>query len=220
MNPQAAYDMIARDGIVAGTRGKAFTPEVTLKVARVLVEEGFHNFELTMNSSDPLEAMQLLKREFGDEACVGMGTVLSVDDARRVIDAGADFVVSPAFQPQVVQAALDADVLVVPGVITPSEAVQAWDMGLRLLKIFPIGPLGLDYFQALRGPLDHISFMCNGGIDAQNTRDFLKAGAVACGVMGWLTGDGTLAPEVLRSRARTLRNAVTEARTGHKVVTL
>lgn len=215
MNPQTAYEMIEKTMILAGTRG-AFPPEVALRVAAVLVSEGINVFELTMNSEQPIEAMQAIKREYGAEACVGMGTVLDVDTARRVLDAGADFVVSPAFQPEVVRVVLDAGVLVAPGVITPSEAVNAWAMGVKILKIFPIGPLGLDYFKAIFGPLDHMKFMCNGGMNAENAYAFIQAGAVACGMAGWLTGDGHMALDVIGQRAHRLRQIVDEVKRGAK----
>lgn len=216
MDSQTAFSYVQQGGIVAGMRG-AFPPEIALHVAEVLMGEGINSFEFLMNSEQPIEAMQAVKQEFGDEACVGMGTVLDVETAQRVIDAGADFVVSPAFQPKVVTAVLAHDILVAPGVATPSEAVEAWDMGVKLLKLFPIGALGIDYFKAMFGPLGHMTFMCNGAMDDQNTRDFISAGAIACGMGGWLVGDGTWLDSRLRSRARILVNAVDSAREGHDV---
>ena len=87
---------------------------------------------------------------------------------------------------------MERGVLMGPGVATPSEAVAAWNMGVKLLKLFPIGALGTDYFAAMFGPLKHMSFMCNGAMNDQNAREFLQAGAVACGMGGWLVGDGEL----------------------------
>jgi 2-dehydro-3-deoxyphosphogluconate aldolase/(4S)-4-hydroxy-2-oxoglutarate aldolase len=156
--------------------------------------------------------MQAVKARFGDAACVGMGTVLDVETAKRVIDAGADFIVSPAFQPEVVEFVLSQGVFMAPGVITPSEAVAAWSMGVKMLKLFPIGSLGLDYFKAMFGPLDHMKFMCNGGMNDNNAGDLIKAGAVAVGMASWLTGDGSWTDSRLRSRARVLVNAVAVAR--------
>ncbi|RMG86400.1 MAG: 2-dehydro-3-deoxyphosphogluconate aldolase [Chloroflexi bacterium] len=213
MNSDTAYTYFEKSGICAGMRGP-FTPDVALETTRALMEEGINVFEFTMNSEQPIEAMRAVKAEFGDEACVGMGTVLSVETAKRVLDAGADFVVSPAFQPDVVQTILDADVLIAPGVTTPSEAVAAWGMGVKLLKLFPIGALGIDYFKAIFGPLNHMRFMCNGAMNDTNARQFIEAGAVACGMASWLTGDGTWPPSRVRSRAFVLRNAVELARTG------
>lgn len=213
MNPQAVLDQVFNGGVIAVMRG-AFPPDIALEVCETLLEEGVSVFEMTTNSERPYEAMVAVKKSLGDAVAVGMGTVLSIDDAKKAIDNGADFVVSPAFQPDVVQYVLDQHVSMVPGVITPSEAVQAWSMGLKLLKLFPIGPLGLDYFKSFFSPLDHMNFTCNGGIDADNARELIQAGAKAVGVAGWLTGDGTWPASRLRSRARVLINAVETGRGG------
>lgn len=213
MDSQRALETIKAGGIVAGMRG-AFPPNVALQISDTLMSEGINVFELMMNSQEPIAAMQALKAEYGEDACVGMGTVLDVDTAHEVIDAGADFVVSPAFQPDVVRAVLSRDVLIGPGVATPSEAVAAWDMGVKLLKLFPIGALGIEYYRAMFGPLKHMTFMCNGAIDDQNAREFIAAGAVACGMGAWLVGDGAWSKSQLRSRARILLNAVASARYG------
>lgn len=213
MDSKDALKAIEGGGIVAGMRG-AFPPAVALQTAETLMNEGISNFEMLMNSEQPIEAMQALKGEFGEDACVGMGTVLDVDSAKRVLDAGADFVVSPAFQPDVVEAVMARGVLMGPGAATPSEAVAAWGMGVPLVKLFPIGALGIEYFQAVFGPLNHIRFMCNGAINDQNAREFMRAGAVACGMGPWLVGDGTWAKSRLRSRARILVNAVESGRGG------
>lgn len=211
MDSAVALNQIKRTGIVAGMRG-AFPPDVALGVADVLMNEGISVFEMMMNSEEPIAAMRALKAEYGAAACVGMGTVLDVESAQRVLDAGADFVVSPAFQPDVVSAVMARGVLMGPGVATPSEAVAAWGMGAPLLKLFPIGALGIDYFRAIFGPLKHMTFMCNGAINDQNARDFIRAGAVACGMGAWLIGDGTWSKSQIRSRARILVNAVASGR--------
>ena len=211
MDVQEVYAFIEKDGLMAGMRG-AFTPEVALATTATLLREGIHVFEFTMNSVQPIEAMQAVKQKYGDDACVGMGTVLSVENAKRVLDAGADFIVSPAFQPEVVETILKAQVFVAPGVMTPSECVAAWGMGVPLLKVFPIGAVGIDYFKAMSGPLGHMKFMCNGAMTAENARQFLRAGAVACGMAGWLTGDGTMLQDTIRRRAQLLREAVLTAR--------
>ena len=181
MDCDNALNTIKSGGIVAGMRG-AFPPDVALQVSEVLMNEGITVFEMMMNSEEPIAAMAALKAEYGDEATVGMGTVLDVESASRALDAGADFVVSPAFQPDVVRAVMARGVLMGPGVATPSEAVAAWGMGVPLIKLFPIGALGIDYFTAIFGPLKHMSFMCNGAMNDQNARDMIRAGAVACGI--------------------------------------
>ena len=211
MNAESALRAITDTGIVAGMRGD-FPPDVALRTADALMGEGIRCFEMLMNSVEPIAAMRALKAEYGADTVVGMGTALGEAQAYEALEAGADFIVSPAFQPEVVAAAQARDVLVAPGVATPTEAVAAWDMGVPLLKLFPIGALGLDYFRALFGPLGHMRFMCNGGMNDQNARELLQAGAVAVGMAGWLVGDGTWGRSRLRSRARILVNAVSSGR--------
>jgi len=207
MNSDIALQAICDRGIVAGLRGN-FPPDIALAVSEVLMREGINCFELTLNSQQPIAAMQSLKAAYGDEAVVGMGTVLDVASAEAVLDAGADFILSPAFQPDVLQAVQARGRLMAPGVATASEAAAAWALGAPLLKLFPIGALGLDYFSALFAPLQHMRFMCNGAMHAENARAFIQAGAVACGMGGWLVGAGDWSKSRIRSRARLLVNAV------------
>jgi 2-dehydro-3-deoxyphosphogluconate aldolase/(4S)-4-hydroxy-2-oxoglutarate aldolase len=219
MNAQAAYDRIEHSGLMAGMRGH-FPPDVALKHVDVLLSAGqIDVFEFTMNSDRPIEAMQAAKKRYGDDISAGMGTVLDAEMAKRVLDAGADFIIAPSFNREVIALAQQRDVLVVPGVITPTECVDAWATGVKLLKIFPIGSMGLDYFKAVRGPLNHIKFICNGGMTDQNSADYLKAGAIACGMAGWMTGDGSMPMETLAHRARTMREIVTSLRTKQPIPT-
>lgn len=194
-------------GVMAGMRGN-FGPDNAIAVTTTLLEEGYNIFELTMNSTEPLEALKALKAQHGDAAYVGMGTVLSIDEAKQVMDAGADFIVSPAFQPDVVKYIVDAGLFMAPGVITPSEAVHAWSLGVPVLKLFPVGSIGIEYFKAMFGPLNHMKFMCNGSMNQENTRAFIQAGAIAAGMGGWLTGDGNTPQETIRARAKTLKAAI------------
>ncbi len=213
MDAQTAYNLLEDKGLLAGMRGD-FPPEKALQVAEVLVEAGITIFEMTMNSPEPIAAMQAIKHEYGEDVCAGMGTVLDAATAQQVLDAGADFIVSPAFTPAVVQAALDADILVAPGVITPTECVDAWAMGVKVLKIFPIGSLGLDYFKSIYGPLSHMQFLANGGINPDTARDYLRAGAMCCGASSWLTGKGDWPLAKIRDRAQQLVAAVAESHDG------
>ncbi|MDX2163324.1 MAG: bifunctional 4-hydroxy-2-oxoglutarate aldolase/2-dehydro-3-deoxy-phosphogluconate aldolase [bacterium] len=217
MDSQHAYEMTERSGLMAGMRGN-FPPETALRVADIMMKARINVFELTMNSVQPLEAMQALKREYGDQAVVGMGTVLNPDMARQALDAGADCIIAPSFDPVVVELVQKADVLAIPGVMTPTEIINAWHMGTKLLKIFPIGVLGLDYFKAVRAPLDQVKFCCNGGMTDQNVGDFIRAGATCCGMAGWLTGDGSMSLETIAHRANTLRDIVDRTRANTPVL--
>ncbi|MDZ4670609.1 MAG: bifunctional 4-hydroxy-2-oxoglutarate aldolase/2-dehydro-3-deoxy-phosphogluconate aldolase [Phototrophicales bacterium] len=211
MHPQHILDTILSQAVMVGMRGN-FPPATALHTAEIMQAHGMSIFELTLNSAQPLEAMSALKKRWGDAVIAGMGTVLTVADAERAIGEGADFIVSPAFVPSVVEYALKVGVFVAPGVITPSEAVNAWAMGVQLLKLFPIGALGLDYFKAIFAPLNHMRFMCNGAVDGDNIPQFLKAGAVAAGMGGWLTGDGQMPEALMHTRAQALREGISGVR--------
>ncbi len=211
MNPQHVLDQLLTQAVMVGMRGN-FPPDVALHTASVMMEYGMTIFELTLNSVQPLQAMVALKKRWGDAVIAGMGTVLTVPDAQRAIGEGADFIVSPAFVPDVVEYALKQGIFIAPGVITPSEAVNAWAMGVPLLKLFPIGALGLEYFKAMFAPLNHMRFMCNGAVDGENIPQFMKAGAVAAGMGGWLTGSGDMPEALMRSRATALRAGISGVR--------
>ena len=213
MDVRRAVGLVEQVRVIVVLRGE-FGSSVALATAETLMAEGFSVIEFTTNSAEPFAAMQAVKRALGDHASVGMGTVLDVETAQRSLNAGADFVVSPAFQPEVVETVQAADVLMVPGVLTPTEAIHAWNMGVPLLKLFPVGALDVTYFQAFVGPFEHMKFTVNGAINADNTLTFLRAGATACGIGGWLTGDGTWDQATIRERARQLRRAVNLAQ-GH-----
>lgn len=212
MTPEAVLQRIQRNGLVAALRG-AFPPEVAVRASEPAIRNGVTIIELTMNSERPIEAMQAVKRAFGDGAVVGMGTVLNAEMAARALDAGAEFIVSPAFDRGMLSAGQKAGVLAIPGVLTPTEAVAAIEAGAPLLKVFPVGPLGVEYFKALRGPLNQVPMMANGGTTDANIGDFMRAGAAACGMGSWLTGDGTWPPDEIASRARRLVELVVSART-------
>lgn len=211
MDAQHVLERLLQQQVMVGMRGN-FPPDIALHTASIMLDYDMTIFEMTLNSVRPLEAMVALKKRWGDAVIAGMGTVLTVADAERAIGEGADFIVSPAFVPAVVEYALKQGVFIAPGVITPSEAVNAWAMGVPLLKLFPIGALGLDYFKAMFAPLNHMRFMCNGAVDGDNIPQFIKAGAVVAGMGGWLTGAGDMPESLMRARALALREGISGVR--------
>lgn len=142
-------------------------------------------FEITMDSPTALEDISWLR---GKKIAVGAGTVLTRGQATSAVDAGAQFLVSPYLDEELVTWSMDTGVAMVPGALTPSEIVRAWDCGAAAVKVFPASVAGPQLLRELRGPLGHIPLMPTGGISAENARAFLDAGAIAVGVGGWLTG--------------------------------
>lgn len=205
---------IAAEGIVPVIR--AATPDLALRAARAVMAGGISVFEITMTVPDAPDVIRALVRELGDRALVGAGTVLNAAAAHQCIDAGAAFVVSPGLDPDTVIEAHGRGVPVMPGALTPTEVIAAWNLGADVVKIFPISAVGgPKYLRALKGPLPDVKMLPTGGITAANAAEFLAAGAVALGIGGELVDTVALAEgrdATITERARELRAVVQAAR--------
>ena len=206
---------ISEEGIVPVIR--AATPDLALRAARAVMAGGISVFEITMTVPDAPEVIRALVRELGDRALVGAGTVLNAAAAHQCIDAGAAFVVSPGLDPDTVIEAHGRGVPAMPGALTPTEVIAAWNLGADMVKIFPISAVGgAKYLRALKGPLPDVKMLPMGGITAANAAEFLAAGAVALGIGGVLVDTVALAEgrdATITERARELRAVVQAART-------
>ena len=203
---EQAQRFMKESGLVAVIRGR-FPLEHTLAVGETLAETGVTVLEVTLNSTDALKAIGLLRERLGKRALVGAGTVRTAAQLRQAIDVGAQFSVAPNLDLATVELANAADVLHLPGVFTPTEVEQAHRAGCQVVKLFPAGSLGWSYLKALRAPLDDVLFVPTGGISAENIGAYRRAGAFACGIGGALVTDGTQMLADLRERARALRVA-------------
>src|SRR5262249_42194619 len=134
-----------------------------------------------------------LARSMGPEVLVGAGTVTDVETAKRCIDAGAEFLVSPGFDRETVKAANRAGKLMMAGALTPTEGISAWKAGSDLVKIFPCGTVGgAKYIKALKAPLPHIPMVPTGGVNLNTAAEFIQAGAAALGIGGELVSAAAL----------------------------
>ena len=156
-------------------------------VAKALVAGGLPIIEVTMRTAAAPEAIAAIAEQVPD-AFIGAGTVLSADHAKTIVSAGAKFIVSPGLHADVVAAAEELSVPVIPGVATATEAQQAWNMGIKTLKFFPAGQAGgIPMIKALAAVFRDVMFMPTGGVSASNLKDYLAVPAVlACGG-SWLT---------------------------------
>lgn len=152
------------------------------EVAAALREGGVTALEVTMTVPGAVEIIRTMVRDKEPGVLVGAGTVLDAGTASDVIAAGADFVVSPVMDRDMVQACREAEILVVPGAFTPTEIVAAWRAGADIVKVFPATSLGPQFFRDLRGPLPNIRLMPTGGVTLENAREFLAAGACCVGI--------------------------------------
>jgi 2-dehydro-3-deoxyphosphogluconate aldolase/(4S)-4-hydroxy-2-oxoglutarate aldolase len=204
-------------GVVAIARA-ASTARVAASV-ETLVSAGVTCVELTLTMPGAVESIEALARTLGDDACIGAGTVLTAEQARSCIDAGARFLVAPSTVPGVGEVALAAGVPCLPGALTPSEIVAAWTSGAAAVKLFPASLGGVRYLRDVRAPLPDIPLIPTGGVGIDDVPGYIEAGAVAVGLGSPLFGnslaDGDL--DALADRARRLVSAVGVARAGRPV---
>lgn len=169
-------------GLVAILRG--IPQDKAEPLAEALIAGGVSALEVTCNTPGAFNIIERLSRSFGDAACLGAGTVLSVAEVIAARDAGARFILSPNLNVEVVRATKAARLIAVPGAMTPSEVVTAHAAGADIIKIFPAGSLGPDYIKNLLGPLEWGRFMVVGGVDIDNMPAFFRAGAMSVGIGG------------------------------------
>jgi 2-dehydro-3-deoxyphosphogluconate aldolase/(4S)-4-hydroxy-2-oxoglutarate aldolase len=184
MKRDEVRELIKRIGILPSVR--VTSRDLASFAAETVYSSGIPIVEITMTTPGALEVIDDLARRHADLA-VGAGTVLDEEMVRRCIDAGARFITSPGFIPEVVAYTKKMDVVVLPGALTPTEVIAAWKAGSDFVKIFPTGLAGgVQYVRALRVPLPQISLIATGGVNQMTATDFIIAGATAIGVGGEL----------------------------------
>ena len=177
--------------IIAIIRG--FAPEICLKLAEAYASGGIRLVEVTFSQNAPetwkdtAAAIRAIRERFAGTVRVGAGTVLTEEQLGMCRDAGGEYMITPNVNAALIRACVAKGLVAMPGALTPSEAVDAWEAGASFVKIFPAGALGPAYVKALRAPLSHIPFLAVGGISPDNVEDFMRAGCVGAGVGGNLT---------------------------------
>jgi 2-dehydro-3-deoxyphosphogluconate aldolase/(4S)-4-hydroxy-2-oxoglutarate aldolase len=186
------------------------------RAVEAVLAGGISIFEITMTVPGAVDLIRSLADRFSGRAVVGAGTVLSAEQARVCIDAGACFIVSPGTDPKTIEVAQALGVAIMPGALTPTEVIMAWKAGADMVKIFPCSALGgAKYLKALRGPLPDVKMLPTGGVSPATAHEYIAAGAAALGVGSELVDVAALEAgedDVITRRAEELRRAVTEAR--------
>src|SRR5437868_5515135 len=157
-----------------------------VEVARALVDGGVGVVEITMTVPDALDVVRAVRRALGDRLLLGAGTILDPETARAALLAGAEFLVAPTINLDVIRLCQRYDKLVMPGAFTPTEILTAWEAGADVVKVFPADVVGPAFFKAVRAPLPQVKLMPTGGVNLQTAGEFLKAGACCLGVGGQL----------------------------------
>ena len=200
-------------GLVAIVR--APSPEGLVETCRALRDGGVNVVELTMTTPGALDAIAAATAEFADQCLIGVGSVLDEQTASRAIDAGAQFVLSPVLNPRVVETAHRLDRPVLPGALSPSEILTAWEAGADVVKVFPANHFGPRYFKDVLAPLPHLKLTPTGGVDLDTIADWFDAGAVCLGVGSALVKKDLIARRdwpALSALARQFVDAVNKAR--------
>jgi 2-dehydro-3-deoxyphosphogluconate aldolase/(4S)-4-hydroxy-2-oxoglutarate aldolase len=186
-NRQDVVKSLKEIGVVAVIR--ADSPSDLIDVGRALHAGGVIHIEITLTVPDALGVIEKAVSTLKDlGVCIGAGTVLDGETARLAILAGAGYIVSPVFRPDVVAVCKRYSIAVMPGAMTPAEVLNAWEAGADVVKVFPAGVGGPQFFKDLKGPFPQIEIMPTGAVNLQTAAQFIKAGACAIGVGGELVG--------------------------------
>lgn len=204
MSAEKTREWIEQLGIVPVLR--AGSAREGRALVEALVEGGITVMEVTMTVPGAVELLRTLKQEYGERLLLGSGTVTDVGQVQATIEAGAEFVVSPSFHPEVVGRTKAMGKVSIPGALTPTEAITAWRDGADYVKIFPCSAVGgASYLKALLAPFPELKLIPTGGVTLQTAADFLKAGARALGVGTDLVDPKAIAagkPETVTATAR------------------
>jgi 2-dehydro-3-deoxyphosphogluconate aldolase/(4S)-4-hydroxy-2-oxoglutarate aldolase len=172
---------IERVGLIPVLRAKS--PNQAHAVVEAMLQGGVTVVEVTMTVPGAVQVIRDLKQEFGPKVLLGSGTVTTAKEAEETIEAGAEFVVSPSFHLDVVQATRAAGKLSIPGALTPTEVITAYRAGADYVKIFPCSAMGgAPYLKSLLAPFPHLKLIPTGAVTVDTAESFLKAGARALGV--------------------------------------
>jgi len=179
MDKKITLDRIKDAGVVAVIRGPS--PELTVKMVEALVRGGITGIEITYSTPKATEVVKQLDIHFGDQIILGMGTLTDPLQAKGSREAGARFLVSPVCDPVLGKAMIDTGLAVMIGALTPTEVLQAFQLGSDVVKVFPGSAVGPSYIKALKGPFPSIPLMPTGGVSLANVADWFAAGVFAVG---------------------------------------
>ncbi len=209
MNKDEVFDVILSTKVIAVIR--MADTEKLAKVIRSVQEGGVKAIEITMTTPDAVNVIHTISKKKSKDILLGAGSVLDPETAALVIHSGADFVVSPATNPEMIKLCNRYGKLVAPGAFTPTEIISAWEIGADIVKIFPATSVGPKYFKDIKGPLPQVRLMPTGGVNLDNAREFIKNGACCVGIGTALLDKKAIAEnnwDVLTQKAESLIKSV------------
>ena len=186
-----------------------------MRVIDAVRKGGLSAIEITMTTPNALQVIEAVARTMADDVLIGVGSVLDAATARRAVEAGARYVVSPIFKPEIIDMAHANDVPAVPGTFTPTEMHMAYEAGADIIKVFPADVVGMAFIKGIKAPLPHLLLMPTGGVTPENAGDWIRAGASAVGVGSALLDKKAIAENnyaVLTENARILKDNINRGR--------
>lgn len=216
MSKEQQLQQVLDCGIVAVIRSP--DSDQLVDVARALAEGGVRVVEVTMSVPDALTVLRRVRAALGDQVLLGAGTILDPETARAALLSGAEYLVTPTLNLDVIRLCQRYSKLIMPGAFTPTEILTAWEAGADIVKVFPAEVVGPPFFKALRGPLPQVRLMPTGGVDLTTASAFLEAGACCLGVGGQLVEPKAVAErnfDRIRDLARQYTDIVKRTRAKH-----
>jgi 2-dehydro-3-deoxyphosphogluconate aldolase/(4S)-4-hydroxy-2-oxoglutarate aldolase len=214
MEKQNILNRMISEGLIPIIR--VSSAQEAIDVADAIKEGGVTLIEITMSVPGAIDTIKELTQKYKDEIIMGAGTVLDPETGRAALLAGAKFIVSPTLNLDLIQLAHRYSAVVIPGTMTPTEILTAWNAGADMVKVFPAAQLGgPEYIKAIRGPLPQILLVPTGGVNLQNAGAFIKAGATALGVGGELVDKKAIKEKklnVITENTRAYLKVIREAR--------
>jgi 2-dehydro-3-deoxyphosphogluconate aldolase / (4S)-4-hydroxy-2-oxoglutarate aldolase len=172
---------IKKGTIVAIIRG--VEPSQVIDIQEALIEGGIDWVEVSLSEEENgLECIKLLSARFGNEIHLGVGTVTTIEQAKKAIEAGAQYIITPGWDKELIKEIKGLNVEIFPGVLTPGEIMQALNLGIKVVKLFPANNLGPSYIKNLKGPFPNIDVMGVGGISLENIQEYYNAGCTSFGI--------------------------------------
>jgi len=214
MDKQSILSSIIDIGVVPVVRTSS--ADAAVRAIEAIYQGGIRAAEITMTVPGAIRALERVADKFGDQIVLGAGTVLDPETARACMLAGAQFFVTPNLRPSTIEMIKRYSKVIMPGALTPTEVLTAWEHGADIVKVFPCSAVGgAKYIKALKAPFPQIEMVPTGGVNLETAADFLKAGACAIAVGGELIDEKTIKEgkyEVFEQRARQFLDVVRKAR--------
>ena len=209
------FERVTDCGVIAVLRAKSSAE--LIDVSNALYAGGVTAIEVTMTTPGALDVIKGVSAELGDKVVVGVGSVLDPETARAAILAGANYVVAPTLNEEVVRLTKRYGKVCIPGAFTPTEVLRAWDSGADAVKVFPTSSVGPQYIKDLKGPLPQIPLVPTGGVSVETCGDFIRAGAIAVGAGSALVSSQAVAADnwpAITDTAKRMVDEVWKARAG------